>query len=340
MAVAPAVMQAVVVEAPGATEQMRVTGVPVPRPGPGEVLVRVHAGTVSPVDIGIQSGTITVELPFLIGSDVAGDVVIVGPGVTECSPGDRVLALSATMGRTRPGGCADYVVVPATDLHPIPDGVSFVGSVSVGRTFSRAWTGLIRDGRLGMNERVVVVGAADPIGIASIQICRWKKSRVIAVSNGRHAKRLQALGATRVISQSAPNLPDHVRVGLGKQDASLVVDVLGTALPASLEMLGVHGRLVVMGGFSPQLLDVRRLVESRAQIMGSIDQTDTSDVHQIHKLLGEAVFFPVIDSIYPLSQAIRAHRRAISEAAFGAVVLVPDYLFGSGEQVTELLEEE
>ncbi len=319
---------------------MQVIGVPIPRPGPGEVLVRVHAATVSPLDIGMRSGANTVDLPFPVGSDVAGDVVLVGPGVTECSPGDRVLALVDALGRPRPGGCADYVVVPAADLHPIPDRVSFISSASVGRAFSRAWTGLIRDGRLAMNERVVVVGAADLVGIAAVQICRWKEGSVIAVSNGRHAKRLQALGATRVISQSAPNLPDHVRVGLGKRNASLVVNVRGMALPDSLEMLDVHGRLVVMGGATPQMLDVRRLVESQAQVIGSVGNTDAADVHHIHKLLGEAVFLPVIDSIYPLSEAVPAYQRAESEEAFGAVVLVPDYLFRSREQVTEILEEE
>lgn len=112
------------------------------------------------------------------------------------------------------------------------------------------------------------------------------------------------------------------------------------ALPDSLEMLDVHGRLVVMGGATPQMLDVRRLVESQAQVIGSVGNTDAADVHHIHKLLGEAVFLPVIDSIYPLSEAVPAYQRAESEEAFGAVVLVPDYLFRSREQVTEILEEE
>ena len=333
-------MQAVVAHPPSDEEQLRVAALPVPRPGAGEVLVRVHAAAVSSLDIGILSGSMGVDLPFLIGSDVAGDVVVVGPAVTACSPGDRVLALSDSVGRTRPGGYADYVVVPAADLHPIPARVSFISSVSVGRAFSRAWTALLHDGRLGMNERVVVVGAAEPEGIAALQICRWRKCSVIAVSNGRHAQRLQALGATRVVSQSAPDLPDHVRVGLGKHGASLVFNVAGSALPDSLNMLERHGRLVVIGGANPQVFDVRRLVELRAHIIGCGAGGDAADLHHIHKLIGETAFLPVVDSIYPLSQAGRAHRRAASEAAFGTVVLVPDHLFRSGEQVGQLLEED
>ena len=316
---------------PGNAEELRVTAVPVPRPGPNQVLVRIQAASVGPIDIGIRSGSIPAGLPFVIGSDVAGDVVLVGAGVTDCSRGDRVLVLSDSMGRTRPGGCADYVVVPSAELHPIPENVSYVSSAAVGRPFSTAWTALFRDGRMAINQRAAIVGAADPVGIAAIQICSWKENLVIAVSNGRHAKRLQAIGATRVVSQSAPNLPDHVKAGLGHRGASLVVNVLGEAVAASLEMLDVQGRLVVTTGGVPQKLDTHRLVELQAQIVGSAGGTDATDVRHIHKLLSDATFLPVIDTIYPLSQAGQAHRRAESEDTFGAVLLIPDHLYRSAE---------
>jgi NADPH:quinone reductase-like Zn-dependent oxidoreductase len=324
-------MNAVVVRSPGDAEELRAAPVPVPRPGNRQVLVRVQAALIGPTDIGIRSGSIPAVLPLVIGSDVSGDVVLVGPGVTDCSPGDRVLVLSDSIGRISHGGYADYLVVPSADLHPIPENVSYLSSAAVGRPFSTAWTALFRDGRMGINERVAIVGAADPVGIAAVQICRWKKNPVIAVSNGRHAQRLQAIGATRVVSQSAPNLPDHVKAGLGHRDASLVVNVLGEALAASLEMLDVQGRLVVTTGGVPQMLDTHRLIELQAQIVGSTGGTDATDVSHIHKLLSEATFLPVIDSIYPLSQVGQAHRRAESEDTFGAVLLIPDHLYRSAK---------
>jgi len=333
-------MKAVVVHSPGNAEELRVAKVPVPRPGPNQVLVRVQAASVGPIDIGIRSGSIPAGLPFVIGSDVAGDVILVGAGVTDCSRGDRVLVLSDSIGRTRPGGYADYVVVPCADLHPIPDNVSYVSSATVGRPFSTAWTALFRDGHMRINQRVAIVGAADPVGIAAIQICSWKENQVIAVSNGRHAQRLQAIGATRVVSQSAPNLPDHVKAGLGGRGASVVVNVLGEGLDVSLEMLDLQGRLVVTSGGTPQRLNTRRMVELLVHVIGSAAAPDAADVRHIHKLLSESTFLPVIDSIYPLSKAGPAHRRAASEAVFGAVLLVPDHLYRSAEKVTELFEEE
>ena len=333
-------MKAVVVYSPGNAEELQLTAVPVPRPGPDQVLVRVHAATISQIDIGIRSGKMAADYPFQMGSDVAGDVILVGAGVTECSPGDRVLVLSGSMGQTQPGGYADYVAVPAAEVHAIPDNVSYVSSVSVGRSFGKAWTALLRDGRLGHNERVVVIGAADPIGIAAIQICRWKGSLVVAVSDGRHARRLQAIGAARVVSQLAPDLPEHVKAGLGNRSASVVINVPGANLAASLETLDRHGRLVFVSGGVPQLLDVRGLVEIEAQVVGSAAAPDPADVRHIHKLLSEATFLPVIDSIYLLSQVAEAHRRAESGDRFGAVLLVPDHLNRSREQITELVEED
>ena len=324
-------MKAVVVHSPGNAEELRVTNVPVPRPGPNQVLVRVRAALVSAIDIGIRSGSKTAGLPTVIGSDAAGDVVLVGVGVTACAPGDRVLVLSESMGQTRPGGYADYVVVKPAEVHPIPENVSYVSSATAGRPFSTAWRALFHDGRMGMNQRAAVVGAADPVGLAAIQICRWKGNPVIAVSNGRQAQRLQAIGATRVVSKSAPNLPDHVRAGLGHRGASLVVNVLGDALEASLKMLDVRGRLVVTAGDVPQKLDTQRLIKLQAEIIGSAGSTDAADVSHIHELLSEATFLPVIDSIYPLSQAGRAHQRAESEDTFGAVLLIPDHLYRSAE---------
>jgi len=332
-------MNAVVMDTPGDPGVLRTTRVPVPRPARGQVLVRVHAAMVSSLDLSVRSGAVPVDLPFLPGSDAAGEVLVVGPGVTEWSPGDRVVVVGHSMGLTRAGGYADYLTVSGAELHPIPTNVSFISSTSVGRSFSAAWTALFRDGRLGMNDRVAVIGAAHPIGMAAVQICHWKGSTVIAVSDGRHAPRLRALGAVRVISHSAPDLAARVRAGLGGRGATVVLNVTGSALPASVQMLDRNGRLVLTGGGDPQMLDVHPLIERRAHLIGSAPRIDAVALHQVLELLGEATFLPVIDSIYPLSKIAEAHRRAASQLTFGAVLLVPDHLYTSAEKVTQLGEE-
>ena len=328
-------MNAVVMESRGGPGVLRVARRPIPHPGDGEVLVRIHAAAVSSLDLAIRSGEIPVALPHLPGSDSSGVVMLVGSGVTEWSRGNRVIVTGDSLGRNRPGGYAEYCTVPANDLRPIPDNVSYLASASVGKAFAAAWTALFRDGRLGMNGRIVVIGAADPIGIAAVQIADWKRNRVIAVSDGRHAKRLRALGVSRVISHSAQDLTDRVAAGFDGRGASVVLNVTGAAIPASLEMLDQGGRLVVAGRGDPQLLDVRILVDRQANVIGSSIRTDDVDVDHILKLLSEATFLPVIDSIYPLSKAVEAHRRAEAKPTFGTVLLVPDGVYESAEELDQ-----
>lgn len=330
-------MNAVVMRTPGDPDVLRTTRVPVPRPAEDQVLLRVHAAAVTqPL---VRSGQSPTVIPTWRGSDAAGEVILVGPGVTEWSRGHRVVAVGDSIGRIQPGTYADYLMVSSRDLYPIPDNVSFLGAVSVGRTFATAWSALIEDGRLGPNERAVVIGAAHPTGIAAVQICRWRDSPVIAVANGRHAPRLGALGATRTISQSAPDLAGHVIAGLGARPANVVLNVTGEKLSESLQMLDRHGRLVLTGGGHPQSLDLHLLVDRHAHVMGSSTRLDEADISHILKLLSEGTFLPVIDSIFPLSRAARAHQRTESPEVFGAVLLVPDHLFHSTEEITQLREE-
>ena len=331
-------MNAVLMSSSGNPDVLHMTSLPVPRPTDGEVLVRVHAAGVSSVDLSIRSGETPTELPQIPGSDPAGQVLLVGPGVTEWSPGDRVVATGDSLGRHRPGGYAEYLTVPAADLHSLPSNVSFLSSAVVGKTFATAWTALSHHARLDTRERVAVIGGADPTGIAAVQISRWKGSKVIAIADGRHARRLGALGATRVVSQSAADLADRVTAGLDGQAATVVVNVTGKTLPASMQMLDEHGRLVLTRAADPQLLDVQLLVDRRARVIGSANRIDSADMDHILKLLGEGTFVPVIDSIYPLSKVREAHHRAESEQTFGAV-LVPDYLYLSGEEIRQLRKE-
>jgi NADPH:quinone reductase-like Zn-dependent oxidoreductase len=263
----------------------------------------------------------------------------VGPGVTEWSRGDRVVSAGSSVGRTHPGACADYLAVPSVDLHPIPENVSFIGAVSIIGTFAAAWSALFYHGQLGVQERVVVVGAADPLGIAAVQICRWKECRVIAVADGRHAPRLGALGTTRVVSQSAPDLAGHVIAGLNAEPATIVVNVTGALLPDSLRMLGSNGRLIILNGSDTPPLDLQLLVSQQIRVIGSSAPVDAVDVHHILKLLSEGTFIPVIDSIFVFTQAAQAHRRAESPDTFGAVLLIPDHLHESAEKITKFDEE-
>jgi NADPH:quinone reductase-like Zn-dependent oxidoreductase len=196
----------------------------------------------------------------------------------------------------------------------------------VAHPFATAWEALLHDGRLGMGERVVVIGQSNPAGPAAVQIGRWRQSRVVVVADGHQAPRLRALGADRVISRSAPNLPDHVQAGLGGEKATVVVDVAGAPLQPSLRMLGANGRLVLTAAVESQQVEVDLLIDHRIVIAGSRARFDSVELQHILKLVGDGTFVPVIDSIHPFSQVARAGLRLESVDRIGSVLLVPDDL--------------
>jgi NADPH:quinone reductase-like Zn-dependent oxidoreductase len=261
-------------------------------------------------------------------------VVIVGGGVTEWSKGDRVVAITETPQKGLL--TADFAAIPAADLHAVPPNVSFLGAAAVMHPFATAWEALFHSGHQGLGERVVVIGGSNPAALAAVQICRWRKSRIVVVADGHRAPRLRALGADLVVSRSAPDLPRHVIAGLGGP-AGLVIQVEGGPIDQSLAMLGPDGRLVVVGATEPQVVHVDLIVERRIHLIGSQAHFDTVDVDHILKLLSDGTFVPVIDSIHTFSQADRAGLRLESSDRVGSVVLVPDAL---SDQETARIREE
>lgn len=319
-------MNAILSPAAGDASDVHTVLVPVPRPRRGGVLVRTRA-----VDLSTSGASRRWSL--------SGEVVLVGSGVTEWSRGDRVVAIAKDPqgGQRRLG--ADFVVLPAAELHAIPTNVSFLSAAAVAHSFATAWEALFHRGRLGFAERVVVIGASHPAGLAAVQISRWRNCQVVVVADGHQAPRLRALGADRVVSQSAPNLPDHVTAGLGGHRATVVVDVVGAALQPSQRLLDHEGRLVLTAPSEPQLVDTDLLINRRVQILGSGARFDTVDLRHIFKLLSNGIFIPVIDSIHRFSGAAQAFRKAGSADRIGSVLLVPDDLFRSEEKPTRINEE-
>lgn len=327
-------MQAMAIPRHGGPHVLDQVEVPVPRPAAGEVLVRVRACSVSRLDLSIRKGWLAPpRLPHVLGTELVGEIVIAGPGVSDWAAGDRVIAIGEDLGRNRPGGYAEYATVAAGDLHLIPAQLSFTAAASVGSSFPAAWTALLKAAtfRQESRERTVVIGAAEPTGTAAVQIARWKKSTVVAVADGHHARRLTALGAARVISHSASDLADRVDKALAGRGATVVINVTGARLEESLAMLAAGGRLVFTSPGQTQPLDVGRLVDRRAIIVGSSAEVDGADVQHVFKLFGEGTFIPVIDSVLPLSRASHAHQLAASASVFGNVILVPDRFFQSDE---------
>lgn len=242
-------MRAIVVDEFGPPERLRVAEVPPPRPGPGEILVEVHAAPVNYVDLLVVGGTYQSlpAPPFIPGKGPAGVVTALGPEVTAPQLGDRVLAMAEE------GGYAELVALPADQCYRLPPRMSFLQAASLSLVYDTAWFALRERARLAPGESVLALGASGGVGQAAVQLARAMGARVLAgILRPQKATAARAAGADAVIDLWRENLRDtlHEQVwaateGLG---ADVILDPLGgEVFAAALRALAWCGRLVVIG---------------------------------------------------------------------------------------------
>ena len=242
-------MRAIVVDEFGGPEQLGIAEIAEPVPGPGEVLVAVHAVPVNYVDLLVVSGTYQFlpARPFIPGKGPAGAVVACGPGVAALQVGDRVLAMAEQ------GGYAEAVAASAEQCYRLPAGMSFAEAASLSLVYDTAWFGLRERGRLRVGETVLVLGASGGVGYAAVQLARAMGARVLAgIARVERAAAARAAGAEAVIDLSRANLHDSLReqvyAATDGSGADLILDPLGgEVFSAALRALAWRGRLVVIG---------------------------------------------------------------------------------------------
>ena len=242
-------MRAIVVDEFGPPERLRVAEVPPPRPGPGKVLVEVHAAPVNYVDLLVVGGTYQSlpACPFIPGKGPAGVVTAFGPDVTAPRVGDRVLAMAEE------GGYAETVEVRADQCYRLPPHMSFVEAASLSLVYDTAWFALRERARVAPGETVLVLGASGGVGRAGVQLARAIGARVLAgIARPERAATALAAGADAVIDLSQGNLRDSLReqvwVATEGRGADVILDPLGGDIfDAALRALAWCGRLVVIG---------------------------------------------------------------------------------------------
>jgi NADPH:quinone reductase len=242
-------MRAVVVHEFGPPERLRVAEVRTPRPGPGEVLVEVHAAPVNYVDLLVVSGTYQSlpARPFIPGKGPAGVVSALGPDVNGPRIGDHVLAMAEE------GGYAEAAVLRADQCYCLPPRMSFFEAASLSLVYDTAWFALRERARLAPGETVLVLGASGGVGRASVQLARAMGARVLAgISRPEKAASAREAGADAVIDLSRQNLRDALReevwAATNDRGADVILDPLGgDVFDAALRALAWCGRLVVIG---------------------------------------------------------------------------------------------
>ncbi|MFJ9724927.1 NADP-dependent oxidoreductase [Streptomyces sp. NPDC101209] len=328
-------MKAVRLHEHGGPEVLRYEDAPIPAPGPGEVLVRVHAAGVNPPDWYLRGGLTempgekgsTVSLPVIPGTDVSGVVEAVAPDVEDFAPGDEVFGL-LRFPSFDGSAYAEYVAAPAADLAHKPAGVDHVHAAAVPMAGLTAWQFLIEVGHdhpspfhrarhrptpLDTGTTVLVNGAAGGVGHLALQLAKWKGAHVTAVASSAHEAFLRELGADRFIDYTRQRPEDLVR------DLDLVLDTVGG--PAGGRFL----RTLKRGGslFPVFPADVAEEEAAKLGVTVSTAQVRSSGAQlaELGRLLDKGTVRVAIDGTFALSDARAAHERAARGHIQGKVVL-------------------
>lgn len=333
----------------GPPSVVHVEDVPVPEPGQGEVRVKVGASSLNHLDLWVRRGLpVGTTMPHIGGSDIAGTVDAVGPGVVGVAPGLRVCVDPSLhyewyegqeqgegieahpfriVGEHTQGGFAEHAVVPAGNLLALPDHVSFEEAAAAGLVFVTAWRGLMTRARLQAGERVLITGASGGVSTAAIQIAKLAGATVYAVTSGpQNVERVRALGADHVYDRKrTEEFSREIWRDTEKKGVHVALDSVGEAIwPQCLKALGVGGRLVSYGATSGARgsTEIRVVFWKQLTIMGTT-MGSPREYREVMRLVFDGKLRPIIHQVIPLAEAARAHEILEGGSAFGKLVLVP-----------------
>lgn len=319
-------MKAIVVREFGPPDVMKLEDVPDPSPGPGQLLVRVHAAGVNPVEAYIRAGTYARKpnLPYTPGSDIGGTVEAVGASVTGFKKGDRVYTHGAT------GGYAQLVACDEGQVHPLPGRASFQQGAALGVPYGTAWRALFIRAHARAGETVLVHGASGGVGAGAVQIARAHGLRVIGTAGTTEGLTLvRNHGAHHVLNHREPDYLQQVLPLTGRKGVDVVLEMLANVnLDHDLDVLALHGRIVVIGNRGRVEIDPRKAMARDAAILGmTLFNATRDELHEIHSGivagLENGTLSPVVGKELPLADAPKAHATVMEPGAFGKIVLIP-----------------
>ncbi len=341
-----ATMRALAMTAFGGPEVLAVHEVARPAPGPGEVLVRVHAAALNHIDLFVLGGLpkASYTWPHVVGADGAGRVEAVGDGVTALRPGARVLVNPGLwcaacpvcaagehplcreyriLGEHLEGTMAEYLVVPARNAVPIPEDLSWAEAAAFPLATLTAWRMLMTRARVRAGETVLIWGVGGGVALQALQIARLAGARVVVTSSSdTKLEAARGLGADLTLNHTRDDVVRAVR-DLTGAGADVVVDSVGEATwDQSLRALRPMGRLVTCGATTgPRVaLDLRRLFWFQWSLLGSTMGTQ-AEFLEVVRLLGRGRLRPLIDSITPLAEGATAFARLADGRQLGKLVL-------------------
>lgn len=320
-------MKAIRVREFGAPEVLRMEEVPDPRPGRGEILVRIRAVGVNPVDTYIRSGQYAIKppLPYTPGSDAAGDVEAVGEGVSSFRPGDRVYIY-----RSLTGAYAERALCTEAQVHPLPKNVSYAQGAAIGVPYTTAYRALFHKAQARAGETLLVHGASGGTGIAAVQLGRAAGMTIVGTAGTGKGKELVAReGAHHVVDHNAPDAPEQLMKATGGRGFDVILEMLANKnLGKDMAMLTKFGRVAVIGSRGAVEINPRDIMGRDGAIIGmtsfNISDPDLAAIHAaLVAGLENGSLRPVVGQELPLQDAARAHQAVMEAGAYGKIVLVP-----------------
>jgi NADPH2:quinone reductase len=319
-------MRAIRVHKFGEPEVLQYEEIPDPTPGPGQVVIKIHAIGVNPVETYVRAGKYGPrQFPFTPGTDAAGTIHAIGSGVTHFKVGDRVYTAS-----TVSGAYAQLALADADKVFPLPTHVSFQQGAALGVPAATAYKALFMRGQIKPAETILIHGATGGVGLACVQLAHAHGCTVIATGGSQAGRDLVLKeGAHHVLDHSAPDYLDQVMTLTGGKGADAIIEMLANVnLDKDLSVLAKFGRVVVVGNRGRIEIDPRQTMARDADIRGMTLMLATdAEVYAIHRALGAAlearILRPIIDSEMPLHEAARAHREILEGNTHGKVILIP-----------------
>ena len=320
-------MKAIRVHAFGNPEVMRKEEVPDPAPGPSQVVVRIYAAGVNPVDSYIRSGQYPLkpELPYTPGMDASGVIESIGDKVTRVSAGERVYVAGSLSGTY-----AEKALCMESQVHLLPAHVSSSQGAGVGVPYSTAYYALFYRAHALAGETVLVHGASGGVGIAAVQMARNAGMTVIGTGGTEQGRALAAeQGAHYVVDHKAPDHIEQIRTITGGRGVDVILEMLANVnLGKDLGALAFGGRVVIIGSRGTVEIDPRDAMRSNATLLGMVIMN--AHEHQllsIHAALAAGLenntLRPVAGKEFPLSDAAAAHHEIMEKSAGGKIVLLP-----------------
>ncbi|HEX2115350.1 MAG TPA: NAD(P)H-quinone oxidoreductase [Alphaproteobacteria bacterium] len=323
-------MTAIELKQPGGPEMLVPGSRPVPKPGKGEVLIKVAAAAINRPDVLQRQGKYPPPpgAPDTLGLDVAGTVVASGDGADWPKIGDQVCALVAG------GGYAEYAVAPTPQCMPVPKGFSMAEAASLPETYFTVWTNVFDRGRLQPGEAFLVHGGASGIGTTAIQLAKALGSRVFATAgSAEKCAACERLGAEKAVNYKAEDWVAIIKKETQGEGVDVILDMVGgDYTPRNLELLRTDGRVVQIAFLrgNKTEIDLNPIMRKRLTLTGSTlrprSVAEKSLIAQalrakVWPLFESGKLKPVIHATFPLAKAADAHRMMDADQHTGKIVL-------------------